>query len=210
MITLSFTYSKEFEVKRIQNTIKRLDWYFENGYSIDSLSFPENIDIKVLRAIPEGELLKIIETEYDEAKFISDVASIQQMYNEYETRLEGFIKSLDLPVLSDIKVFLTRYGIGGSYSLPNEVIINISKFFSVGLVRALLHEILHLHIQHMINQYKIGQWEKEAIVNLMFEKAFPEIYKKNNSPIDTTTINKIFEENFPNIEKIISLVSIKS
>ena len=128
------------------------------------------------------------------------------MYEKYETRLEEFIKSFNLPVIPNIKVFLTNYGIGGSYSLPNKIFVNVSRFFSVGLIRNILHEIIHLHIEPLINQYKVSQWDKETIVNLLFEKAFPGIYKEPNIPIDTTKAKKVFEENFPNIEEIISLI----
>ena len=207
MIKLSVEYSKEFELERIENTIKRLDWYLNNKYSLSSLSFPKNLDVDNLKKVSGEEISKAVGGEYDEDKFIASAESIEQMYGKYETRLEDFVKSLNLPVIPEIKVSLTNYGIGGSYHLPNEIIVNTSRFFSIGLIITILHETVHLHIQHLIDQYKIGQWEKETIVNLLFEKAFPEIYKEPNIPIDTTGIKKVFEENFPNIEKIISLIS---
>ncbi len=207
MIKLSLEYSKEFELERIESTINRLDWYLSNKYSLSSLSFPKNLDIDKLKDISKEELVEAVGEEYDEARFISNVESIGQMYEKYEIKLEDFIKSLNLPVIPDIKVFLTNYGIGGSYHLPNEIIVNVNRFFSIGLIRNILHEIIHLHIQHLIDQYKISQWDKETVVNLLFEKAFPEIYKEPNIPVDTAKAKKVFEENFPNIQKIISLIN---
>ena len=207
MIKLSLEYSKEFELERIESTINRLDWYLSNKYSLSSLSFPKNIDVDNLKEIKKEELVEAVGEEYDESKFVTTAESIVQMYEKYEVKLEDFIKSIGLSVIPEVKVSLTNYGIGGSYHLPNEIIVNINRFFNIGLIRNILHEIIHLHIQTLIDQYKISQWNKETIVNLLFEKAFPEIYKEPNIPMDTTKIRKIFEENFPNIKKVISLIS---
>ncbi len=207
MIKLLIEYSKEFELERIESTINRLDWYLGNKYSLDSLSFPKNVDVDNLKEIKKEELVGAVGREYEETKFVATAESILQMYKKYENKLEDFIKSIGLSVIPEIKVFLTNYGIGGSYHLPNEIIVNINRFFSIGLIRNILHEIIHLHIQTLIDQYKISQWDKETVVNLLFEKAFPDIYKEPNIPIDTTKTKKIFEENFPNINKIVSLIS---
>lgn len=209
MIKLSLEFSKQFEIDRIKNTIERLDWYLENKYNLSYLSFPKNIDIEKLKETSEEKIIKTVDEEYDKNKFISSVEEIQQIYEKYESHLEEFIKNIGLEVIPNIKVYLTYYGIGGSYHLPNEIIINISKSFSVGRVKTILHEIIHLHIQHLIDQYKIGQWDKETIVNLLFEKAFPDIYKEPNIPVNTTKTKKVFAENFPNVEKIISLIEVK-
>lgn len=205
---LSIKYSKEFEIARIRSTVNRIDWYLDNGYKLDLLAFPKNINREKLANISDKEIIEAIQDEYDENRFLASAQSIEQMYTGYQTRLETFIQSLGLPTISSIIVNLTNYGIGGSYNLStNEIIINISKFYSIGLIRVVLHEIIHLHIEKLINKYKVGHWEKEAIVDLLFEKAFPDIAKKQNIQIKTKRIEEIFERNFPDVEKIISLVS---
>ncbi|MEK6913496.1 MAG: hypothetical protein AABW47_02385 [Nanoarchaeota archaeon] len=207
MIKILLNYSREFEIQRIKNTLKRLGWYIDNGYSLDSLSFPKNVSLDKLQKIPDEELSEVIKVEYDETKFISTAESVEQMYHNYDRKLTEFIKSTGVALIPEIKVFLTNYGIGGSYSLPNEIIVNISKYYSIGLLRNILHEIIHLHIQPLIDKYKIGQWGKETLVDLLFERAFPDLCKRQNIPIDTVDIEKIFKENFPNIERVTSLVS---
>jgi len=206
-IRLSCVCSKEFEVKRVVYTINRLDWYLNNKYSIESLSFPKNFDPNKLASISGQDMVAAVEKEYDPDKFISVIGSLNQLYKPYEVKLVKFVENLNLPVITDITVNLTIYGIAGSYSVPNQIIINISKFYGIGLLRNVLHEIIHLHIQHLIDKYKVGQWEKETVVNLLFATAFPDIYKKNNvPPINTEKIEAVYKANFPNIEKIISLI----
>ena len=85
--------------------------------------------------------------------------------------------------------------------------IKYSKFFDIGLVRNILHETIHLHIQNLINKYKIGQWEKEIIVDNLFEKFFPLLVKKQNYPKNMSKIQEIFNKNYPNLELIMRNVS---
>ncbi len=207
MIKLSFECSKEFELERIKSTIKRLDWYLNNKYSLNSLSFPKSLDIEKLTSLSDDDLVTAIDREYDEDKYTLNIDSIRQMYELYEAKLEEFIVELGLSPIPEIKIYLTKYGIGGSYHLPNKVIVNIDRFFSIGLIRTVLHEIIHLHIEPLIQKYQIGQWQKETIVNLLFERAFPDIFKKPNIPIETKEIEDIFARSYPNIENIIAKIS---
>lgn len=209
MIKLSFDYSKGFELKRVENTIKRLDWYLSNKYSLSWLSFPKNLDLDLdkLKSLSREEIVKAVNEEFNEIRFVSEVESVKQMFGKYEIKLEEFIIGLGLSPIPEIKIYLTKYGIGGSYHLPNEVIVNIDGFFSIELVRNILHEIIHLHIESLIQKYQIGQWQKETIVNLLFERVFPDIFKKPNIPIETKEIEEIFVNNYPDIEKIISKIS---
>lgn len=206
-ITLSFEYSKELEVKRIIYTINRLDWYLSNKYSLNWMSFPKNINIENLKNLSEKEIIAAIEKEYDEDKYISFVKPLSESFAQHSTHLSYFIENLGLQIIPKIIVNLTFYGMGGSYHPPNKVISNIAKSSGEKLLKTVLHEIIHLHIEYLIKKYEISQWEKETIVNLLFKTAFPDLYTQNNiPPIDTKEIEKIYQTNFPNIEKIISLV----
>ena len=205
-IKLSFEFSKELEVKRMLYTIGRLDWYLSNKYSLDWMSFPRSIDSSKLTNVSKEKIVQAIEEEYDANKYASAEKSLTQLFNPYGFRLKKFIESLGLPVIHSIVVSLTFYGMGGSYHTPNKVVCNISKYSGAELLGNLLHEILHLHIQHLIDKYKIDQWKKETLVNLLFETAFPDIRKENKVPIDTKNVEMIYKENFPNIEKIVSLI----
>ena len=100
---------------------------------------------------------------------------------------------------------LTKYGTGGSYNLPNTVIINVSFNYNLGLLRTIMHEIIHLSIQKYIDEYKIGQWQKERIVDLFFIKNFPKRIKMGNvyMSINTDKIDQVFDQNFPDMRAIV-------
>ncbi|MFH1170732.1 MAG: hypothetical protein V1704_04205 [Candidatus Vogelbacteria bacterium] len=205
-IKLSFEYSKELEVKRIVYTINRLDWYLNNNYHLEWMSFPKDIDKNNLVNISEADISKAVEKEYDPQKYILAIESLNQLYDPYGIRLQKFIESLGFSIISNVIINLTLYGMGGSYHVPNKVISNISKYSGDELLGNILHEIIHLHIQHLIDKYEVDQWKKETVVNLLFSTAFPDLHKKNDIPIDTKDIETTYKVNFPNIEKIISLV----
>ena len=95
---------------------------------------------------------------------------------------------------------LTRYGMGGSYSPPNGVIVNIARASGDELVRCVLHETLHLHIEHLIAEHGIGQWEKEGLVELLFDRAFPDLYRAERSTSIKEETPALFGRMFPGRE----------
>jgi hypothetical protein len=102
-------------------------------------------------------------------------------------------------------VYLTKYGSGGSYELPNIININLLHERSKRLLRSVIHEIIHLAIEKYIDEYKVEQWKKERIVDLFFVRYFPRRVFVRDSYIamDTQKVDQIFDDNFPNIEDIV-------
>jgi hypothetical protein len=200
-------YSRDFEVKRVLSTQKRLKWYFDNGYNLSNSVLPKNINVEELEKASEKEIIEYVSKEYNSEFFKQHEESINSLLPEYLGKLRSCLSEIGIELLPNIEIRLTKYGIAGSYNVPNVVIANISKFFNIGLIRNILHEIIHLHIQDLIDKYKIGQWEKEIIVDSLFEKFFPDIFKKQNYKIDASKAQKIFLGNYPNIELIISSVA---
>ena len=67
----------------------------------------------------------------------------------------------------------------------------------------IIHEIIHLSIQELIEKYEVEHWEKERIVDLIVFKIVPEIAKMQNISIDTKPIDEGFEKYYPDIEKVV-------
>ena len=106
-------------------------------------------------------------------------------------------------------IYLTKYGVGGSYNLPNSIIVNIKYKYSFGLLHTVFHEMLHLIIHPWITEYKISHWRKEKVVDLLLTKLAPQLSKPQQLPIETENIDKIFNEYYPDIELIIKNIDIK-
>ncbi len=205
-MNFSFKYSPKLEKTRILQTIKRLDWFKANGYKLDNLTFPTGMDMENLENDTEEALEKRIDNEYSAGTFLNIEQEARAGIESQKSRLLKLIEELKLEPIPEIEIVLTKYGIGGSYSPPNGVIINISKKNTGGIINTLLHETIHLHIQPLIDKYKVGQWQKETLVELLFDKAFPELHRWQKIPIgidETEKIKKAFEDHYPNLEKII-------
>ena len=157
---LNIKYSIKFEKQRIKKTIDKLLWYEKLGYRP---RFPQNINPKVddIKTIYSA-----IENEHVEQDYKKVAAEIKKEYAKIES--DFFTK---LQVICGVRIkkhfiiILTKYGVGGSYSLPNKIIYNIGMRSSS--INTVLHEITHLIIEPYIKRYRIKQNEKERIVDLI-------------------------------------------
>jgi len=156
---LRIRYNIESEQQRIQKTLEKLSWYEQMGYRP---RFPEGID-------PHNDTLdkifKAVQNEFDinqyqqaATRLTNDINSVQRdFFSTLQTMLQK-----ELPEVIEIQ--LTKYGVGGSYSLPNTVILNINMKSSINTV---LHEMTHLIVEPYIQEYKLEQNEKERLVDLI-------------------------------------------
>ena len=206
-IKILIKYSEELELQRVLQTKERLKWYFDNGYNLSNSVLPQNISTEELSKKSEDEIAEYVSKEYDSEVFKLHIQIINSLLPNYLNKLADYFSEINIKVLPNIEIKLTKYGTAGSYNTPNTVIVNISRFFDVGLIRNILHEIIHLHIQGLVDKYQIEQWEKEIVVDSIFEKFFPDIYKKQNYKIDESRVQKIFKENYPNLELIMLNIS---
>lgn len=157
---LSIIYSEELERKRIKKTLEKLPWYYKLGYSP---RFPKSID-------PRNDNLEKIflalKNEYKEEDYRKSANEIIKTFSEIEN---SFFEKLQVicgkKIKRKFKLVLTKYDVGGSYSMPNRIIYNFEMKSSS--ISTILHEIVHLVIEKYIQKYQIQQNEKERIVDLI-------------------------------------------
>jgi hypothetical protein len=209
MSKLNIIYNIEFDIQRVIDTIKKIDWYIEKGYNLKNLSFPKIFDIEKIKEYSEEEIKNAVINEYSDDLYKDNEKFLVENWEKASKEIELAFSKSKLLCQSEYKIFLTKYGMGGSYNLPNVVIINLSNSFMVGMLRTIIHEIIHLAIEESIVNYKIGQAQKERIVDLFFIKNFSRriFMQKVYSSIDTEKIDQTFDDNFPNIETIIKKLS---
>lgn len=201
MMNIHATYSIESEVERIQNTLERLDFYNKKGYS---LFFPINLHVGGGDTLKENHIKESVINEYDEAVYRKEKKYIEDNISTIHKMLQTYSTQTSMQLQGVYEVQLTRYGVGGSYALPNKILVNIQSRTGAKLLKTLIHEIIHLSIEEWIRAYKVEHWEKERIVDLIVEKIAPDINVMQNLPIETSEIDKAFNTNYPDIEKIIN------
>ena len=206
-ISFKIIFSEETELQRVLWTKGRLNWYRNHNYNVNNLNLPNDITPDKLINLSENEIVSTIKAEYDPSLYQSHTETISSLLPKYLDELAEKFPTIGIEVLPEINIKLTRYGMAGSYNIPNVVIVNISNFYDIGLIRNILHESIHLHIQALIDKHGLGQWQKEVMVDSLFEKFFPDLFKKQTYPSDMSVVQNIFNTHYPNLELVMETTS---
>lgn len=203
-VTLSISFSKESELNRVQETIKRLPWYREHKYSSSFARLPLGIN----ESSSANEIATAISKEYDQQTFKEMETSI---LNQWESAADGFKKLqtvLGIKLRDNYKVILTKYGSGGSYdTATGTLFVNISPPRNVERIRVtIIHEIVHMAIQYLVDKYKVLHWRKERLVDLLLKRCFPTLHADQKIKEDVSMVDATFNKLFPNIEDVARII----
>lgn len=204
MIKLLVKFSPEYEIERVKRTFGKLQWYKDNGYNP---KFPEDLEIVPCSGISEDQIKKSVNAEYRESDFkIQEIYLLENWHSVIDEASAELAKTSLRPV-DTYTIYLTKYGVGGSYHYPDSVVVNISFKYEIGLVRTIFHEIVHLMIEKWIFEYTVGHWQKERIVDLLMLKFVPKLARTQQIPTEITDpVDRIFNEHYPDIEMIVKKV----
>lgn len=199
---INFKYSPELEIEIIKYTLKKYSWFKENKYKIN---LPKSIKDKAEKGetIADEEILDAIKLEFDDNEYAKKIEKITEKWDKIQDRFIKDLISLGGPIIDEYDVQLTKYGVAGSYRLPDYFVVNIDS----GDLMTIPHEMIHLSIERWILDNKISHWVKERLVDLVMGKFFPERARFQRDPENKDEIEKIFNSNFPDMHKIIQEVS---
>jgi len=203
MIKINLIYSKAYELERVQSTINDIVWLKKNNYRF---SLPSGVN--GLEKISKDKLNELIDSEYSEDDFkiaehyiLKDIDYIQKNISQIQSKLSNVNK------LNIINIYLTKYGTGGSYNRPNNIIINLQAKPYEFLIKTVMHECVHLLIEDKIQKYNISHWQKERIVDLIMDKELNSRFKMQNIPTTLTKcVDMAVEEHYPNIDNILNAI----
>jgi len=203
-IEVIFDFSLNHETERVSNTLKDMPWYKENDYKI---KFPKKIREKLEKEenINFEDISLAVSEEFNPDIYNERVLKIKEGWKEIEKDFFENLKKLNLPIQEKYFICTTIYGTGGSYHTPNSVHLNIDYYKDPTLVIA--HEIVHLTIEPLIQEFNIDHWTKERIVNLIMNKFFPEKPTLQRDPENAEKVSEIFETYFPDIRRVIGEIS---
>lgn len=193
---LKFNISVPDEIIRITNTLKKLEWYRENNYKIN---FPKELD---LENATEETIQQAISSDFDISFYEKYQSELEKSWIELGEEFIKKLRTLGLPVQNNYLITLTRYGVGGSYGLPNRICLNIDYGYH-NIIETILHEIIHLTIENLIKEYNIDHWTKERLVNLIYNRFYPEKASLQTDPKDKEKVQEAFDKYFPDIKKVI-------
>jgi len=209
---LNFQYSIERETRRVLKTIEDIWWFKKEGYKWENFGYPKGLDINKVGSgevtYSEEEIRSLVENEYEVEVYEKIKTFFETEWNKISEDFRNKLRECSLPIPENYKIILTKYGTGGSYDIPNLIFLNTS-FLYMGekhVFKTLMHEMVHLAIEELIRKFKVGQWQKERIVDLISAEFSSDLKSSRVVPIDTKEIDKIFEKEYPNIEEIIKQI----
>jgi hypothetical protein len=173
-MTLKFNYSLDYEILRVEETINKCDLFKKFNYK---LFFPKGYSL-------DSKDLSKLKYQISKEMNISRVKKIEKEINLRWKKDKKFIdlllKSITFKKPATLLIKFTQYGVGGSYWLPNKVIININ-YTRLDYYETLFHELIHLMIEKpVIEKYSISHESKEALIdyiitrNKYLHKMFPD------------------------------------
>ena len=115
--------------------------------------------------------------EYKEREYENIAKILLNDFSIFSDKLEQtlfYIFGKDIQ--TSFNVYLTKYGVGGSYRLPNEIILNINNKLGV---KTVVHEMVHLMIEENVKKYNLKQFQKERTVDLILH--YPKFYFYNTT-----------------------------
>lgn len=178
---LNFKYSLDTENARVKNTVRKKDFFIQNGYKI---IMPEGYS---LDSEDFSKIEKQIEKEFDKEKVTKLKSDISNNWDKYETDIDAFLKRLPYKIPDELITIFTYYGVGGSYDLPNKIVINVN--YGLNTFSTIVHELIHLIIEEpVIKKFDIEHWDKESLVDYLFvtdsslNKIFPNYKYQQKSP----------------------------
>lgn len=199
MSNVSFRFNNfDEENDRIDSYIKNIDFYITNKYH---LTWP-NLSDDLLKRINEKQstaqdkkiirlaVKKDIDAEEFKNKFIEITSDWKKIESKFFIDAEKF---LQIKPLANYVCRFTRYGTGGSYHPPKNIVINIAtcKF----PIKTVAHEIIHLMIHELIEKFGISHWEKERLVDLYIRDVLSKDIMQNIKDAELIKkVDKVYEE----------------
>ncbi|MCX6783454.1 MAG: hypothetical protein NT141_00015 [candidate division WWE3 bacterium] len=187
----------EEELNRIQETVRKLPWFKEHGYT------PK---------LPKK--LESLQEEYKPEIYAIGVNILKKNREQIEVVFPIFSKlatAWAFKVFPHYEIVVTRYGMGGSYSSETGKIImrveDSGKFLRLQPYHTPIHEMIHIGIEEVIvKKYKLTQEEKERSVDLMAVTLFKDIMPdyKLQSIGDSRIDRFITAETIPNLPAAIN------
>ena len=201
---LSVQFSLAFECQRVRDTLEKLDWYRAQRYSIN---LPNSESSELVKA-PRDRLIALVAREYDDRAFAELADIIHTRWAAISGRFFTVLSGIGGAVLqSSYRINLTRYGVGGSYRPPDTVIINISQRKQDRLIATIAHEIIHLSIAGLINEYRIEHWQNERLVDLIGRSILPNLFSLQRAPANAELIQRLFDQHYPDMGKVIRVLA---
>jgi hypothetical protein len=194
-IKIHFEYGVDIDTDRLKSTIDKLPWYREKGY----------IHIKIPEGLTElstrEDVAKVVASEYSENKYKEISEKITELWQTFSIPFQELKQIPDFHFGENYGVFLTGYGVGGSYhSDVSEIIVDVGRGDIDWIMKVMAHEIVHTGIEYLIQKYEVPHWKKERLVDLICDRYFSRGKQGIRENVDD--VDEVFNVSWPDIDTI--------
>ncbi len=198
-VKIKVTCDLEDEIKSCSFTVRMMPWLLEQGYPRKIIRLPKGVDQK---STPE-RIAKAVGRDYDEKAYSPAVKIIERGWRYTDGGFKRLSQARGVKLHASYEIKLTKYGTGGSFNAKKRTVtLLIDRQNPQDLLCTLVHEIMHIGIQHLIERYKVAHWRKERLVDLMVAKNFPKYKRLQKVKEDAHVVDEAFKKFYPDVSKI--------
>lgn len=159
-------------------TLQDMEFFRANGYNVALPEHPAFTPDKP----PFGSQAIFEEEVYEIGDFAEAIQALKVDIKILNEALEWFAttarKNSDLQGFNRYEVQLTLYGPGGSYD-PEAGVITLftttsGKFKGGGGAHTIIHEMMHLATEPLVQKFGLEHWEKERLVDVLVQRELGE------------------------------------
>jgi hypothetical protein len=180
---LNFIYDIQSELQRVLFTYSRKDFYLKYQYR-PSMSAGFDLNTTDL-----SNLKQQIEKEINNPKVEQVKNEILLGYKTYKNQLTNLAQPFCKTLPNKVVVVISKYGVGGSYHVPNTITLNI---YNQNQFQEFIHELIHCCIEEpIVKKYALTHPQKEGLVDWLilndsfFHSIFPDYQLQAQSELPT-------------------------
>lgn len=201
--------SVEEEYNLILYNLSKSDWFSRNNYDLvlpKSKEFHEYLKQNPKRSDNNYKnLLEIFRKEYDAIKSKNFISNLNRHMNTFNTCLTIFSiykKKWSFYLPNQYNIFVSQYGTAGSYDVDKANIIirinNDPKSYQI-----IIHEMVHIGIEHLVHKYNINHEDKERIVDTICHDFLNLKHKANHKRGSEALKHLIIEDKLNNLPHVL-------
>ena len=175
----------EEEVDLVWYLLRKYTWFKDNGYNVHLPTHPEILRLVKFSLEHNGLpkrykpiVRKIIRENYSAKDYENQVQALENTRDSIIAIISKFSEfhkwGFNIP--KKYEIILTLYGPGGSYDFTKgRIILLAGKLARLNrskskLVNIVIHEMIHIGIEHLVRKFRLTHFEKERIVDLFCSK----------------------------------------
>jgi len=171
-----------FKMPIIEEELEHLFFVFDNEKLLKSENFielyPSSLDseIEKLRKLNDKKIVAYFKNSIYNPEFYKKGIAKLNKHKQNIIKLIDVLKNDSykfLEIFPEYTVRLTLFGTDGMYVYENQEIIlktSTQGIFNWGIVKTILHEVIHIGIEKRARETKMLQEKKEEIVNEIFDR----------------------------------------